>query len=213
MKKPLVCNLIFLGICALVAGCASNPAPPSGPRVGYGSPTDSYAGTADALTVSDFNRCATDLVDKMLSDPAFKRKLAALALPEEQLPILVMRSLENNTTKRIQQNLDSMTRDIRIKLRRSGLFDFKDDIATQTIVDRIMKNTDGGLEAGNLIGQLQTHASPNYILTGELVSFEDSGRRHTFKLYLALHDLGTNPGSGGLIVWEDSSEVIKYRNR
>lgn len=167
-------------------------------------------GKANELTMTDYNNAAINLVNMMLTDAAFQKKLNKMtsALEDGRLPTIVIRSIHNGTTERIQSRLDSMGREIRIRIRKSGLFDLKDDSAAQTMVDRIKWSANSGLESGELLNALKSHVSPHYLMTGEVLHFEDHGY-HTFKLYLTLHDISGLSGDGGIIVWEDTCNIVK----
>lgn len=167
-------------------------------------------GKANELTMTDYDNAAINLVNMMLTDAAFQKKLNKMtsALEDGRLPTIVIRSIHNGTTERIQSRLDSMGREIRIRIRKSGLFDLKDDSAAQTMVDRIKWSANSGLESGELLNALKSHVSPHYLMTGEVLHFEDHGY-HTFKLYMTLHDISGLSGDGGIIVWEDTCNIVK----
>ncbi len=167
-------------------------------------------GKANELTMTDYDNAAINLINMMLTDAAFQKKLNKMtsALEDGRLPTIVIRSIHNGTTERIQSRLDSMGREIRIRIRKSGLFDLKDDSAAQTMVDRIKWSANSGLESGELLNALKSHVSPHYLMTGEVLHFEDHGY-HTFKLYMTLHDISGLSGDGGIIVWEDTCNIVK----
>lgn len=145
------------------------------------------------------------LVGDMLSDVQFNVKYAAVEkqLPAGRKPVFVLQSLKNNTPDRIETRVKSAAKDVRILCRKSAMFDVKDDDATQMMVDRIRMSVNGGLESGDLLSAFKTHASPQYVMTGEV----DKLDKRCYKFYLRLIDLSGISGDGGLIVWEDSLKV------
>ena len=211
MKKVLATNLFACAVVAsLLVGCSSVPkaADPNFAMTGAVSKS-----SASELTTSDFNRAAVSLVNMMLSDEAFNKKLTKLTntLEDDALPTIVMQTIHCSIPgERLALHLDSMSRDARIRIRKSGLFDLKDDRATQMMVDRIKSSVDGGLESGELLNALRTHVSPHYIMTGEIMSFRD-GDIYTYKLDMTLHDLSGKSGDGGIIVWEDVCQIVKQK--
>lgn len=209
MKTSL---FLFVPCAAALAlsGCSS-PVPPRAPRADAAAGEARASYDASTLTTADFDRSAVQLVESMLTDDAFSKKLERLRakLDDDRLPVIVVQKFDNRTSGRNQERLDSMGRDVRIRLRKSGLFDVKDDAATQSMVDRIKRSEEGGLESGELLSAFRNHVSPDYILTGELVDFQDERRSFTYKFYLALHDLSARSGDGGIVVWEDSCVIEK----
>ena len=153
----------------------------------------------------NFEEAPGILVGDMLSDAQFNVKYAAVSkqLPVGRKPVFVLQSLKNNTPDRIETRVKSAAKDVRILCRKSAMFDVKDDDATQMMVDRIRMSVNGGLESGDLLSAFKTHASPQYVMTGEV---DKLGRRY-YKLYLRLIDLSGISGDGGLIVWEDSLKI------
>ncbi len=211
MKTPL----LLVALVAAAAGCASSS---SSTNVTTSADGRAFAGGVRAtglraekstLAMTDFDAAADRLVDSMLDDEAFQKKYDRLAkaLGPDRLPVFVVQSLRNATEERINERIDSMSRDIRIRVRKAGKFDLKDDREAQKMVDRIRWSADTGLESGELLDALRTHVSPHYLMTGEVKGFRD-GDVATFKLYLALHDLSGVSGDGGLVVWEDVATIV-----
>ncbi len=203
--------LLLAAFAALAGGCASSSSTTnvSGSAAGGKPRATGLKAVTSTLAMTDFEAAADKLVDSMLDDAAFQAKYDRLAakLGDGRLPVFVVQTFRNSTEERIDERIQSMARDVRIKLRKSAKFDLKDDRAAQAMVDRIRWSADTGLESGDLLDALLSHVSPHYLLTGEVKGFRDRDVA-TFKIYLALHDLSGVSGDGGLVVWEDVATVV-----
>ena len=155
-----------------------------------------------------FDEAAEQLVQKFEADAQFDKAYQAVAakLGADRKPVIVVRALENNVVgERLASKLDSLAKDFRKEVRKAGKVDLKEDESTQLLVDRIRFSADGGLESGELLNALKTHVSPDFVLTGELVS--DS--IDAYRLDLKLIDLSGASGRGGTIAWEDKAKIRK----
>ena len=155
-----------------------------------------------------FEEAAEQLVQKFEADAQFDKAYQAVAakLGADRKPVIVVRAFENNVVgERLASKLDSLAKDFRKEVRKAGKFDLKEDESTQILVDRIRFSADGGLESGELLNALRTHVSPDFVLTGELVS--DSA--DAYRLDLKLLDLSGASGRGGTIAWEDKAKIRK----
>lgn len=154
-----------------------------------------------------FDDAARELVSKFASDAQFLASLKKVqaALGKDRKPIMVVRSFDPELRggARAGLRLDTLAQDFRNEVRKTGLFDLKDDEATQAMIDRIKFSADTGLEGGELLEAFKSHVSPDFILTGVLRSEKDGSG----VLFLTLHDLSGASGRGGTIAWEDKTPI------
>lgn len=153
-----------------------------------------------------FENASKILVDKFSSDAQFLDSLKKVqdALGEGKKPVMVVRSLDDNSGGRNDAQLQTLAKGFRIEVRKTGFLDVKDDAAYQAITDRLVFSADGGLERSTMLEAYGTHVPPDFILTGELRPGED---RKSSVLFLTLHDISGASGRGGVIAWEDKAPI------
>lgn len=204
MKNVMIASLCAAAVC----GCVSNspqPQPlPQGPAQ-YVPNGEVINGKASEMTMYDLETATQELLAKMRKSALFTQKYnAAKAKKKGALPVIVVGNIENRTTSRIQDRLDTVREIVNTSLFEMDLFDVKDDAASSQIAARILQSETGGLENGAAVNALGTHDSPDFMLIGDLSSFKDYGGYHTYKLHIAIHDLST-----GKVVWQGIQTKIK----
>ncbi|MGN0854685.1 MAG: hypothetical protein ACI4R9_04090 [Kiritimatiellia bacterium] len=163
------------------------------------------SGRASEATMYDLESGTQELLKKMRKSNLFQQNYRKVkAAKNGDLPVIVLGNIENKTSSRIQERLDSVRDIVRTSLFETDLFEVKDDQAAAQIAARIVQSETGGLENGAAINALGTHDSPDFMVLGDLRAFEDHGGFHTYKLRLAVHNLAT-----GKIVWEGIQTKIK----
>ena len=199
-------------ICAVaaLAGCDTPQSLGSPQKAAYADPNAIVAGSAGAATMYDLESAAVELMEQMRSSPRFSEEYAAAtnalqhASPPRRRPMIVVAYLDNRTTQRVQDRLDAVRDTISASLFNSGIFDVKDDEATSKILGRIVWGVDGGMENGALLQTIGERDAPDFMLTGELRHFEDSGGVHTYRLALAIHSFKT-----GKTIWQGIQTRVK----
>ena len=153
-----------------------------------------------------FENAAKVLVSEFSSDAQFLASLRKVqtALGAGKKPVMVVRALDDNSGKRQNYNIQTLAKDFRSQVRKTGLLDVKDDAAYQEITDRLNFSADGGLERNTMLAAYGTHVPPDFILTGEL-RLGENGKGTV--LFLTLHDLSGVSGRGGTIAWEDKALI------
>ena len=218
MKKTK-CACSLLTLLALSAGCVSESRPEkiplatsepmvrpvSGGTARYVSPGEVISGDASAATMYDLDSAAQSLLAKMRKSALFTRQYQKVrAAKGDDLPVIVLGNIDNRTTCRIQDRLDSVRDMVRASLFESDLFVVKDDQAAATIAARILQSEAGGLENGAALSALGEHESPDFLVLGDFRAFADAGGFYTYRLRLAVHSLAT-----GAVVWEGVETKIK----
>lgn len=195
MKKIL--SLLSLSA-ILFAGCVNH---------GYVNPNSVHFDKASNETIYDIKTAVADLVEKMQDDEAFKEHYDLLSATKGK-PVLQIGNIENYTTERITQKLNSARRRLEIALRKTQIFEITDDAnsaesVSETLVESITKNVDVGLKNDDNLQVFGAHKSADYQMYGIYRSFKD-GDRYTYELTLKLIDIKT-----GLQVWSDIAEITK----
>ena len=91
---------LWAALAALVlAGCAT-------PH-GYVDPASIHFDRPDNATLYDMKTAVADLVDKMKSDEGFQEHYELLASKKHDLPVLQIGNIDNISTNRVQQKLES----------------------------------------------------------------------------------------------------------
>ena len=187
-------------LCAATAGC----------RHGYVDPNSVHFDRPERNTLSDVKSSVAALVTKMQDDEGFQEhyELLASKKPNGDLPVLQIGNIENLTTDRVAQKLESARRRLEIALRKTRLFDITDDAASaesvsETLADSIVKNAEVGLKGGDNVQHFGEHVSADYQMDGRYRCFRD-GDRYTYELSLQLIDIAT-----GKQIWSDLAEVAK----
>ena len=152
----------------------------------------------------DLETAVQNLVSKMRGSPRFTENYNAAKKAKGGLPIVVIGNIENKTSGRIQRRLDAVGDTIRTLLYDTGMFEVKDDEASEAIRSRIIRGADGGLETSLLVQNLGKQDAPDFIVLGDMRHFTDVGGYHTYRLRLAIHSLST-----GKIIWEDIQTMVK----
>lgn len=196
MKKIL--SLLSLSA-ILFAGCVNH---------GYVNPNSVHFDKASNETIYDIKSAVADLVEKMQDDDDFKEHYDLLAASKNAKPVLQIGNIENNTSERITQRLNSARRRLEIALRKTRLFEITDDAnsresVSETLVESITKNVEVGLKNDDNLQVFGTHKSADYQMYGIYRSFED-GDRYTYELTLKLIDIKT-----GFQVWSEIAEIVK----
>ncbi|MGN0847287.1 MAG: hypothetical protein ACI4RA_07890 [Kiritimatiellia bacterium] len=210
MKKLFI---LILAVPAMVitSGCMTpvriETDPPRIEGTQYGSPNQVVGGTADHATFYDLNSAAKALVSKFVAHPVFAANYKTLkAKKKDALPIIEVARFDNLTTDaRVRSLLPSVEDTVRSALFDTGLFEVKNEAASGTVKDRILRGADGGLENGALVQTIGTHESPDYLLMGDVRQFRDEGGIHTYRFHLSAQDLAT-----GKVVWEGIETRVKF---
>ena len=196
MKKILsILSMLTL----VVSGCANH---------GYVNPNSVHFEKASNETIYDIKTAVADLVEKMQDDEAFKEHYDLLAASKNAKPVLQIGNIENNTSERITQRLNSARIRLEIALRKTRLFEITDDVNTHEsvsddLVTSITKNVEMGLKGDDNVQFFFNHKSADYQMYGIYRSFND-GDRYTYELTLKLIEIKT-----GLLVWSDIVEFAK----
>ena len=203
MKKAFFASLCAAALC----GCVSNPPPPKplpkGPAQ-YVPEGEVINGRASEMTMYDLETATQELLAKMRKSALFTQNYTAVKAKKGALPVIVVGNIENRTTSRIQDRLDTVREIVNTSLYEMDLFEVKDDTASSQIAARILQSETSGLENGAAVAALGTHDSPDFMLIGDLSAFKDFGGYHTYKLHLAIHNLAT-----GKVVWQGIQTKIK----
>lgn len=198
---------IFIGgfIAMLLAcGCETVTVPSQPKGTQYVNPNEVIAGKPTEATMYDLETAVQNLMSKMRGNPCFVENYTAAKNAKGRLPIVVLGYIDNNTTDRIQERLDSMRDSIRASLFDTGLVEIKDDDASEAIRARIIRGADGGLETSSLVQTLGKQDAPDFIVLGDMRHFMDVGGYHTYRMHLAIHSLTT-----GKVVWEGIQTMVK----
>ena len=203
MNKTIIASIFA----AILCGCATNPPPPKplpkGPAQ-YVPEGEVINGRASEMTMYDLETATQELLAKMRKSQLFTQNYTTVKTAKGALPVVVVGNIENRTTSRIQDRLDTVREIINTSLYEMDLFEVKDDTASSQIAARILQSQTGGLENGGLVSSIGTHDSPDFMLIGDLSAFKDFGGYHTYKLHLAIHNLKT-----GKIVWQGMQTKVK----
>lgn len=192
---------LWAALAALVlVGCA-NPH-------GYVDPASIHFDRPDNATLYDMKTAVADLVDKMTTDDGFQEHYELLASKKHDLPVLQIGNIDNITTNRVQQKLESARRRLETALRKTRLFDIVDDAASaesvsETLAESLAVNANVGLKNDDGLQHFGKHASADYQMYGRYREFAD-GDRHSFELSLQLIDLHT-----GKQIWSDIADIEK----
>jgi hypothetical protein len=112
--------------------------------------------------------------------------------------------IENRTTLRIQDRLNSAQRTATETLFDTGLFEIENDEASVAILSRIISGRKSGLDDNSLVQSLGNRTPPDFIVLGELCEGEAVDGAQTYRLRISLHNLST-----GKSVWEGSQDKVK----
>lgn len=198
---------IFIGgfIAMLLAcGCETVTVPPRSTGTQYLDPNEVIAGKPSEATMYDLETAVQNLMSKMRGNSRFIENYTAAKKAKGGLPIIVPGNIENLTGDRIQRRLNAIRDSVRVALFNTGLFEVKDDEASEAIRARIIRGADGGLETSSLVQTLGKQEAPDFIVLGDMRHFMDVGGYHTYRLRLAIHSLRT-----GKIIWEDIQTMVK----
>ena len=191
-------------IMAACCGCSTKVVPSQEAGVRYVPQGEVIAGRASSPTMYDLESSVQSLMSKMRGSPRFAQNYNAVKNAKNALPVVVIGNIDNLTSERLQGRLDAVGEGVRASLFDSGLFDVKDDRASEAISSRLIRSVDEGLEDGSLVDGFGAHDSPDFIVLGDLRHFEDVGGYHTYRLRLAIHNLRT-----GKVIWEGIQTKIK----
>ena len=187
---------------AILSGCATE-------RHGYVSPETIPGGfQPERETLHDMKTCVALLVQKMQADEGFKEAYALKEAKKGSKPVLQIGNIDNLTSERVTQKLESARRRLEIALHNTRLFDIVDDAASAESVsgklaDSIVTNAAVGLKGDDNLQHFGQHASADYQIYGRYRKFHD-GDRYTYELTLQLIDIAT-----GKQAWSDLAEVAK----
>lgn len=193
---------LFCAVALLTCGCETVPPQQTGTR--YVNANEVIAGEPTSATMYDLETAVQNLMSKMRGNPRFTENYNAAKKAKGGLPIVVIGNIENLTTVHIMDRLIAMGDTIRTSLYNTGMFEVKDDEASEAIRSRIIRGADGGLETGSLVQNLSKQDAPDFIVLGDMRHFADVGGYHTYRLRLAIHSLST-----GKIIWEDIQTMVK----
>lgn len=162
----------------------------------------------DALTLGldreDFENAANDMIQSLLSDPAFAN------LNSSNRKVIAMGRIINDTPQRI--DTDKLTAKITIALRKSGKFILTTAVgaggAKDNLSHEVRELRDNDEFNQNSIAQKGTLLAPNFSLSGKIR--QDTVKLHNGKIqaeyffHLILTDLNS-----GLAFWEDEKIIDK----
>ena len=179
-----------------------------GCRHGYVNPESMNFDKPKHETIYDLKTCVANLVQKMQNDEGFREAYDLKMAKKRSLPVLQIGNIENKTTERVTQKLQSARRRLEIALRKTRLFDITDDAAStesvsDTIAGSIVTNAEVGLKGDDNPQHFGEHVSADYQIYGRYRKFHD-GDRYTYELSLQLIDIAT-----GKQIWSDLAEVAK----
>lgn len=189
---------------ALLAGCAN--------RHGYVNPVSVHFDKPENATLYDMNTGVADLVAKLQNDDGFLEnyELKASKKPNGDLPVLQIGNIDSEAQpgERVTQKVESARRRIEIALRKTRLFEIKDDAAaaesnSENLAASIVKNAETGLEGDGNVQHFGEHVSADYQMYGRFRTIRD-GDRYTHELSLELFDIAT-----GRKIWNDLLEIAK----
>ena len=198
--------LFLFAAMVLASGCETVTVPPQQTGTRYVNPTEVISGKPTEATMYDLETAVQNLMTKMRGSPRFTENYNAAKKAKGGLPIVVLGDIENKTTERIMDRLIAMGDTIRTSLLDTGMFEVKDDEASEAIRSRIIRGADGGLETGSLVQNLGKQDAPDFIVLGDMRHFTDVGGYHTYRLRLAIHSLTT-----GKIIWEGIQTMVKLK--
>lgn len=195
MKTALTILIAFV----LLAGCAHH---------GYVEPTTQNFDRPSKATLYDMKTAVADLVKQMQDDEGFQEHYERMAAEKRDLPVLQIGNIDNISTNRVQQKLESARRRLETNLRKTQLFDIVDDAGSaesvsETLAESLVINANVGLKGDDGLQHFGKHASADYQMYGRYREFAD-GDRHSFELSLQLIDLHT-----GKQVWSDIADIEK----
>jgi hypothetical protein len=203
MKRKMPFLLL---VSALASGCAI----PRGaePRMDVSSPpTESVVPAApSAERLPDMKEAVKILVDSIQSDASFLAARERIRSAKGSTPVLQIGNIENISGDRVAQRLESARRRLEIALRKTGLFEIADDVASvesiaDSLTESIVRNTDFGLKDSAALQHVGEHASADCQLYGAYRKFRDGGR-DVRELSFQIVDLAT-----GKQIWSDIVEV------
>jgi PBP1b-binding outer membrane lipoprotein LpoB len=159
-------------------------------------------------TLYDMKAAVADLVAKMQDDDGFQEHYELLASKKGDRPVLQIGNIENYTTERVAQKLESARRRLEIALRKTRLFDITDDAASaesvsEDVAESITRNANIGLNNCAGLQEFGEHVSADYLMRGRYRAFADGGR-HSYELSLQLIDL-----HNGKQIWSDIADIEK----
>ena len=167
---------------------------------------------AENATLYDIKTAVADLVAKMQNDDGFMEnyELKAAEKPNGDLPILQIGNIYPvaQPGERVTQKVESARQRIEIALRKTRLFEIKDDAAaaesnSEVLAASIVTNAETGLEGDSDIQHFGEHVSADYQMYGRFKTIKD-GDRYTHELSLELIDI-----ADGKKIWTDIAEIAK----
>ena len=194
---------LVLHVCAaalLACGCASTSDSP------YRDPCE-VRGTTTDFTAYDFQQCAVAMVDSMLANATFDRKLKSQFAGK--VPVVAVLPPENRTYRIF--DLRSMAQTVESRLVNSGKFNFIDRKGERALLAEKLKDADGALTSGSPQTGFGNAAVADYLLTSELNEIRDTygnTRESYYKLTMKLTNKRT-----GLVDWSGEKEIRKVGTR
>ena len=201
MKHPFAFFSISFSVALLFTGCAS------GPDIQRTRPDDVRTLTT-AFGASDFQQCATQMVDSILSSPGLAKKLATQF--GDNTPVLAFGRIDNRSYN-LGLPLDSLGDSVKIRLINSGKFDVVEMDMNDEITQNILKMMDNPGYNPSEIMNVAGRAVQDYILRGYLIELQETNgvvKDVYYKLTFKLFNM-----RNGKIDWMDEAEIRKTAKR
>lgn len=162
----------------------------------------------DNATLFDMKTVEGSLVERMMTDEVFLKHYNSLLEKKGEVPVLQIGNIDNDSTARIQQKLESMRSRLESELGRTGMFEIVDDAdsrrsISEEMAESIIVNHNTGLKNKAALQHFGEQATADYQLYGRFSEFEDGGR-YSYELMLQLVELST-----GKKVWIGIANIDK----
>lgn len=195
----------FLAVLAIGIMCGCQSTPPKRLVTVRVDPAADRAGIASQATTYDIMSATDNLIKRMTAHPNFVRNYNKFKAEKGDVPLLVNKPIDNDTTDGYGRTLGRMADEkLQTILFDTGLFDLYDDTRSSDIFRRIQINSDDGLEVGDLISSLQQGESPDWILMGRIQQIAEADGVHSYQIVLSVHDLRTRK-----LVWKGTHPFAK----
>lgn len=163
----------------------------------------------EPLTLGDLQRVLEMLSDKMFLSPRFnERHAVVMERRSGKLPVIVVGGIADMTRGRSPcsklADFRNLGKDfLQTRLGRSCRFEIKDLAAVEAMRHFIVDSPKDPLSDRTLLEALRRYVSPDFLISGHVKYYAEYGLG-TYFIHLAVYDF-----LKGVVVWEDTVEVIK----
>ncbi|MDY0177114.1 MAG: hypothetical protein RBT25_09520 [Lentisphaeria bacterium] len=178
-------------------------------QLGYADPQEARI-LSTRLGAYDLQQNAIAMIDSLLSNPVFNRKLAE-QFPDGRRPVISVQGLINDT-RQLNLKLDAITNSISTRLINSDKFEFMDLPANNEALLQIIADIMGGVgDEARKAQLLGMQDRPDYILTGQVQEISESDSRVSesyYKLTMRLVNLQTFKFD-----WAEENDIRKTQTK